>query len=405
RGQRAPGLGDDVRHREFVLAARLGEGVDDVVRVLLHRVVHARRDGRARAVVIDAESAAHVDVPDVDAHPPELDVEARDFGHREFDVADVGDLRAEVEVDHLEDVQLPRGLELVDHPHELGRVQPELAALARGLGPAAGARRGELDPDARDRVDVHLLGHAEDRRDLARLLDHDDDLVPELLAHEREADELLVLVAVADDQVVRPLRQREDRLELRLAADLEADAVRLAEGDDLLDDVALLIDLDRVDRGVPALVVELADRGPEPLREPDDARAQDVREAKEQREPDALGLQVHRHLEEVQPAIRITGRVDGDVPLLVDAKVADPPAVDVVQLAGIVYRPAHRFGFSSTFVARACRRGARPRVRRRSHGPFRADALLLAGAEWYPISPAGERVPADPHRRSASRAR
>src|SRR5690606_7334672 len=140
-------------------------------------------------------------------------------------------------------------------------------------------------------------------------------------------------------------------------------------------------------------------------REPDDARAQDVREAKEQREPDALGLQVHRHLEEVQPAIRITGRVDGDVPLLVDAKVADPPAVDVVQLAGIVYRPAHRFGFSSTFVARACRRGARPRVRRRSHGPFRADALLLAGAEWYPISPAGERVPVDPHRRSASRAR
>src|SRR5690606_10210342 len=210
-----------------------------------------RRDGRALALVIDAESAAHVGVPDVVAHPPGLEAQARYLGHREFDVAAVGDLRTQVEVDHNEDVQQARGQELIDHAHGLWRVQPELAALARGLGPAAGARRGELDPDARDRVDVHLLGHAEDRRDLARLLDHDDDLVPELLAHEREADELLVLVAVADDQVVRPLRQREDRLELRLAADLEADAVRLAEGDDLLDDVALLIDLDRVDRGVP----------------------------------------------------------------------------------------------------------------------------------------------------------
>ena len=42
RGERAPRLADDVRHRQLVLAARLGERVDDVVRVLLQRVVHAR---------------------------------------------------------------------------------------------------------------------------------------------------------------------------------------------------------------------------------------------------------------------------------------------------------------------------------------------------------------------------
>ena len=74
----------------------------------------------------------------------------------------------------------------------------------------------------------------------------------ELLAHEGEAHELLVLVAVADDQVIGVLGQAEHRLQLRLAAALEADAVRLAELDDLLDDVPLLIDLDRIDRRVAA---------------------------------------------------------------------------------------------------------------------------------------------------------
>ena len=36
--------------------------VDDVVRVLLHRVVHRRREVRLRAVVVDAEAAADVEV-------------------------------------------------------------------------------------------------------------------------------------------------------------------------------------------------------------------------------------------------------------------------------------------------------------------------------------------------------
>ena len=101
-------------------------------------------------------------------------------------------------------------------------------------------------------VDAHLVGHLEQHVDLAQLLDHDEHLVAELLAHEGEAHELLVLVAVADDQVVGVLGEAEHRLQLRLAAALEADAVRLAELDDLLDDVALLVDLDRIDRGVAA---------------------------------------------------------------------------------------------------------------------------------------------------------
>ena len=47
--------------------------------------------------------------------------------------------------------------------------------------------------------------------------------------------------------------------QLRLGAGLEAEAVGLAEIEDLLDDVPLLVDLDRIDAAVVALVLELLD--------------------------------------------------------------------------------------------------------------------------------------------------
>ena len=108
RRERAARLADDVRHRDLVLAARLGERVDDVVRVLLQRVVDARVGRRVRAVVVDAESAADVDVRDVEARVAQLDVEARQLLQPELDEADVGDLRAEMEVDQLDDVETVR---------------------------------------------------------------------------------------------------------------------------------------------------------------------------------------------------------------------------------------------------------------------------------------------------------
>ena len=105
RRERAARLADHVRHRDLLLAARLGERVDDVVRVLLQRVVDARVGRRLRAVVVHAEPAADVHVRDVDARLPKLGVVARELLEPELDVANVGDLRSEVKVDQLEDVQ------------------------------------------------------------------------------------------------------------------------------------------------------------------------------------------------------------------------------------------------------------------------------------------------------------
>ena len=257
RGERAARFRDEIRHRDLELAAHFGERVHDIVRVLLHGVVHARRDRGARAVVVDAEPAADIDVADAHARRVQLRVEARDLLQPGLDVADVGDLGAEVEVDELEDLEAVGVAQLVDDSNELARAESELRLLAAALRPAPMALGGQLDAHARLRRHAHLVGNTQQHIELTFLLDDDEHLVAELLAHEGEAHELLVLVAVADDHVIRRFAEREHGLQLRLAAALDADAVRRAELHDLLDDVALLIDLDRVHEGVRSLVLEL----------------------------------------------------------------------------------------------------------------------------------------------------
>ena len=64
----------------------------------------------------------------------------------------------------------------------------------------------ELDAHAGRRRDAELVRRLQQHVELAQLLEHDEDLVAELLAHEGEAHELLVLVAVADDEVVGATR-------------------------------------------------------------------------------------------------------------------------------------------------------------------------------------------------------
>ena len=100
-----------------------------------------------------------------------------------------------------------------------------------------------------DAVDVVELG---------RLLDDEDDRLAHLRREQRGLDVLLVLVAVADDQRLVVLVDRHDREELGLAAGLEAVVERPAELDDLLDDGAVLVDLDRVHAAVLAVVAVLA---------------------------------------------------------------------------------------------------------------------------------------------------
>jgi hypothetical protein len=91
---------------------------------------------------------------------------------------------------------------------------------------------------------------ADDVVELGELLDDDDDLLAELAAEEGEADVVVVLVAVADDEPLGALVHGERDHQLGLGAGLEAVVVVLAGGDDLVDDLAELVDLDGEDAAV-----------------------------------------------------------------------------------------------------------------------------------------------------------
>ncbi len=83
----------------------------------------------------------------------------------------------------------------------------------------------------------------------------------------------------------------DDGQQLRLGAGFQPEVVRLAEVEDFLDDLPLLVDLDRVDAAVAALVLVLGDGGLEGAVNLAQPMLQDVGEPDEHRKADAAELQ------------------------------------------------------------------------------------------------------------------
>ena len=219
----------------------------DVVGVLLGRVVHRRREVGLRAVVVDPQPAAGVEVLERRAQLADLDVEAPRLAQRVLDRADGRDLAAEVEVQQLEAVEQIVGAQEVDRLDHLARRQAELGPVAARRLPAPRPLGRQLDPDADARANPDLLGGLRDQLQLRELLDDDQHRAAELRRHQRGLDVLLVLVAVADDQRLFVVQHGHHGQQLRLGAGLQPVVVGTPELDDLLDDVAVLVDLDRVD--------------------------------------------------------------------------------------------------------------------------------------------------------------
>ena len=114
-------LGDDRRVRDLGLVADALDAEDDVVGVFLEGVVDRRHEVGLRAVVVDAQAAADVEVLDAGADAVQLDVDPGRLGQGRLDVADVGDLAAEVEVDELKAVGHVALLEVLERFEDLGQ--------------------------------------------------------------------------------------------------------------------------------------------------------------------------------------------------------------------------------------------------------------------------------------------
>ena len=236
----------------------------------------------------------------------------------------------------------PSAFSSIDQLDQLRHVEAELALFATALRPATESCRRQLDAHARRRHDAQLVCHLQQHIELRELLEHDEHAMPELLADQRQPHELVVLVAVADDQVVGLVGERDDRLQLRLRSAFEAHAIRLAEFVNFLDDVPLLVDLDRKHGRVLARVAVLLDRRLELFAQLVHARAQQIRESQQHRHRDTLRFQILRQLEEIDFPIGVVAiRAHDDMPLGIDVEIPAAPPFDVVEGARVIDGPGH----------------------------------------------------------------
>ena len=228
-----------------------------------------------------------------------------------------------------------------DDLEDLGDEQAELGFLARGLAPPSRAFAGELDAHAEARSHLVLARMAQDQLELAEVLDHGDDGAAQLRGEDDGLDVAVVLEAVADDHALRlGTGHRHHCEQLRLRADLESETELASVAVDLLDDEALLVDLDREDGRVVAAVVVLRDRRCERIVQPLQPVPQDVRETDDHGRGQVAGLEAVHDLEQVDLVIGGLIRTYHDVTVGIDSEVAAPPGLDSVEVEGILDLPA-----------------------------------------------------------------
>ena len=256
--------------------------------------------------------------------------------------ADRRDLRADVEVEQLEAIEHVLRTEARDGADDLRCRQAELRAVARRVHPLPRTATRESGANAEMGSDAELAGGLDDEIELAHAVDHDDRRAAEALGEQGELDVCAVLEAVADDQGVGRVEQRQRDQELGLAPRLDADAVFGTVLDDLVHDVPLLIDLDRVNAAETPTVSVPLDRVLKRRGELLDARRQDVGKADEQGGSQVAALEILDEGEQIDGGL-FGVRSHHDVPRIVDVEEIAAPVGDAVDVQTVADRPsAHR---------------------------------------------------------------
>ena len=164
-------------------------------------------------------------------------------------------------------------------------------------------------------------------------------MLAHLAGQDGHLDEFIVLEAVADDGRLAAIGEGEDREQFGFGAGFEAETERPAEVEDLFDDVALLVDLDRIDADVVAGVVVFGDGGFEGFVNFADAMAQDIGEAQQDRQLNAAVLQLVDERLQVDGLVGAFVGMDRDMALVVDAEVPLAPVLDFVDIKGVLDFP------------------------------------------------------------------
>ena len=330
----ATGLADDVGHGDTGLGADVADIGDHVAGVFLHRVVHGALKVRPGAIVVDAETAADVEVAHGEAHFVELAIEAGRFDDGVLDRDDVRHLGADVEVHEAQAGLEFGGAELFAGEENFGGVEAELRVVAGGHRPLALAAGEQFGAEADHGLHADRLGNLDDVVDLGELLDDDDDLFAQFATEQGQADVVVVLVAVTNDEALGALVHGESDHELGLRAGFETVVEVLAGGDDLVDDLAELVDLNGEDSAVAAFVGLLLDGFGEAGVDLDHAMPEKILETDHQRSFEAHADSLINDVEDADAAAIGEG-LDVNEAGVVNRDVAGAPPLETVVFFGL----------------------------------------------------------------------
>ncbi len=169
---------------------------------------------------------------------------------------------------------------------------------------------------------------------LLQLLHDHDHLLAELVTKKGILDEDGVFVAIADNQALRLLVDRERRDQLRLAARLDAELKLLARRHDLLHDFAELVYFDRENSAVSILIARFLDGGLEGVVDGLHAVAQQILESEDQRKGEPALPCLRHDFHYFDGRARDLGRQRVHISLFVDREIAGAPAVNIVERCG-----------------------------------------------------------------------
>jgi hypothetical protein len=152
--------------------------------------------------------------------------------------------------------------------------------------------------------------------------------------------------------ITRGPRQRQHRHQFRLAAGFQTEAIARVRGQ-RPGDRRMLVDLDRIDRGVTAGIVPLLLRLRERRLQLAKAVAEDLREPHQQRQFGAAGLRRIDHRgQRGARALRAVG-MHHDAALRIDIEIPLGPVRDRIGPAGVVDGPDGHGRVSDTSEGRA----------------------------------------------------
>ncbi len=248
-GYGAAALRNDVGMRDLALVANALDVIDDVASVFFESIVDARFEISLRAVVVYAQAAAYIKEGKAGAHFAEVDINAGGFDDGGFDLADIGDLAAEMEVEQLEGIFHAAFFEILNGFEGFADGKAEFGAVAAGGFPAAGATTGEFDANTDGGFDADAFGVFDDEFELGVFFDNGCDLAADFFGQHDHFNVFVVFEAVADDRRF-VIGNGENGEEFGLGARFQTKLVSAAIAKDFLDNLALLIDFDGINATV-----------------------------------------------------------------------------------------------------------------------------------------------------------